>query len=468
MRDLRTHFNQIAPARARFVQRNRTYYRDLLRFLRYAVPPDARVVELGCGIGNVIGALPHREKTGIDFSDNMLEEARRRDRSGTRYLCDDIEHLEHSESYDVVLLLDTINSLWDVQRTLANIRVKLCHPRSRLIVTYYNFLWEPLLRLGEILGIKTPMPDQNWLSRRDVRALLDLAHFEVVTESERLLLPRAVPVLSWVANTILAKLPLLRRLCLVQIAIARPRPYERREYSVSVVIPVRNEAGNVDRALRTMPTFGTRQEIIFVEGHSTDDTWRVLEETVPRYRDRWPIRVLRQSGKGKGDAVRAGFQAAQHELLFILDGDLTVDPAELPKFYEAVAEGAGEFINGSRLVYPMEGQAMQILNMAANKAFGFLFTWLIGQPIKDTLCGTKVLLRSDYDRIAAGRLYFGDFDPFGDFDLLFGAAKLHLKILDVPVRYRARTYGTTNIQRWRHGWFLLRMCWFAARRIKFS
>jgi glycosyltransferase involved in cell wall biosynthesis len=208
-------------------------------------------------------------------------------------------------------------------------------------------------------------------------------------------------------------------------------------------------------------------EIVFVEGNSTDSTWQVLQDVVPRYREMFPISVLKQNGRGKGDAVRAGFRAAKNDLLMILDGDLTVDPSELPKFYEAVATGAGEFINGSRLVYPMEGQAMQLLNMAANKVFGFRFTWLIGQPIKDTLCGTKVLLRMDEEHIAAGRAYFGDFDPFGDFDLLFGAAKQNLKIIDVPVRYRERVYGETNIHRWRHGWLLLKMCLFAAFRMKF-
>lgn len=466
MDDARAHFDAVAGVRERYIRRNRAYYRDLVRFIRYLVPRDARVIELGCGIGNLIEGLPNAVKVGIDFSASMLAEAKRREASGTRYLLDDVEHLQHDESYDYVLLVDTVNVLRDVQKALADIRVKLCHDRTRLVVTYYNYLWEPVLRLGERLGIKTPGPQQNWLSRGDLRSLLELANFDVVTEGERLLLPRNIPLLSRFCNDVLAHLPVLRRLCLVQYIVARPRPYSRRELSVSVVIPARNESGNIERAIRTMPRFGRQQEIVFVEGHSHDGTWQVIQRVAAEHGNAWTIKTLQQPGQGKGDAVRAGFAAASNELLMILDADLTVDPSELPKFYDAVATGAGEFINGSRLVYPMGKQAMQLFNLIANKCFGLLFSWLLGQRIKDTLCGTKVLLKADYDRIAAGRAFFGDFDPFGDFDLLFGASKLNLKIIDVPVRYRERTYGETNIHRWKHGWLLLRMSIFAMRRIK--
>jgi glycosyltransferase involved in cell wall biosynthesis len=177
--------------------------------------------------------------------------------------------------------------------------------------------------------------------------------------------------------------------------------------------------------------------------------------------------VLKQQSKGKGGAVREAFAAASGDLLFILDADLTMPPEQLPKFYEAMRSGTAEFVNGVRLVYPMEDQAMRFLNMVANKSFSLAFSWLLGQPIKDTLCGTKAMFRADYEAIARHRAYFGDFDPFGDFDLLFGASKLNLRLVDMPIRYAARTYGETNILRWRHGWLLLRMVIFAARRLKF-
>jgi SAM-dependent methyltransferase len=466
MQKSKEYFDRLANKRARFIKRNRYYYRDLIKFLKYSVPQDASVIELGCGIGNVISALPNTNKVGVDFSDKMIEEAKKKN-PNVKYNIDDIENLNHSQSYDYVLLLDAINSLNDVQKTLTDLRMKLCHDRTRIVITYYNILWEPIMRLGEILHIKTPSLKQSWLSRGDVRALLDLARFEVVTEGERLLFPKFFPALSWLLNVFIAKLPILRRLCLVQYVIARPLPYERKEYSVSILIPARNESGNIERALKEIPKFGTSQEIIFVEGNSTDDTWEVIKEMSEKYKNEWEIQCLQQPGKGKGDAVRAGFAKAKKEVLMILDADLTVDPSELPKFYEAIAGGTGEFINGSRLVYPMDKEAMRILNMIANKCFGVLFTWILGQRLKDTLCGTKVLLKSDYDRITANRSYFGDFDPFGDFDLLFGSAKQNLKIIDVPIRYRDRTYGSTNISRFRHGLLLLRMTVFAARKMKF-
>jgi glycosyltransferase involved in cell wall biosynthesis len=177
--------------------------------------------------------------------------------------------------------------------------------------------------------------------------------------------------------------------------------------------------------------------------------------------------LLQQTGVGKGDAVRRGFAIASGDMLMILDADMTVPPEDLPRFYEVLRSAKGDFANGVRLVYPMEDQAMRYLNMVGNKFFSLAFSWLLGQPIKDTLCGTKVLWKVDYDLIVANRSYLGDFDPFGDFDLLFGAAKLNHKIVDLPIRYRERKYGTTNIQRWKHGWLLLRMVLFAARRIKF-
>jgi glycosyltransferase involved in cell wall biosynthesis len=234
-----------------------------------------------------------------------------------------------------------------------------------------------------------------------------------------------------------------------------------------VIVPCRNEAGNIAQILERTPTLGRGTELIFVDGRSTDGTVERIQEAMARYQGPHTIRLLHQGeGVGKGDAVRKGFEAATGEVLLILDADVTVDPEALPKFYDAIADGHGEFINGSRLVYPMEQQAMRVLNLVGNKFFSLVFTWLLEQRLRDTLCGTKALLRRDYVKIKAGREYFGDFDPFGDFDLLFGAAKQNLKIVEVPVRYRDRIYGETKISRFQHGLLLLRMCWIAYKRFK--
>jgi glycosyltransferase involved in cell wall biosynthesis len=231
-------------------------------------------------------------------------------------------------------------------------------------------------------------------------------------------------------------------------------------------VPARNEAGNIEQLIDRVPEMGGGTEIIFVEGHSTDDTYAAIERAIAAHPER-TCKLLKQPGKGKGDAVRAGFAVATGDILTILDADLTVPPEDLPAFFDAMHSGKADFANGVRLVYPREEKAMRMANLIGNKFFGLAFSWLIGQRIKDTLCGTKTMWKKDYDLLAANRSYFGDFDPFGDFDLLFGAARMSLKIVDVPVRYRQRTYGETNIQRWRHGILLLRMVMFAARRMKF-
>jgi SAM-dependent methyltransferase len=451
----------------RWKARNRYYYEQIERILRFHVPPGASVLEIGCGTGDLLHALAPGRGVGVDLSQKMVEIARAR-YPGLAFFAGDAEDLPVSGKFDYVILSDMLGYLEDVQRAFEELH-KVCHSRTRVIVTYYNYLWEPVLRLGERLGMKRPQPMQNWLAPGDIRNLLSLSGFQTIRKGYKLLLPVRVPLLGAFCNRVLSNLPLLRKLCLVHLVVARPAPDPVPEDSLScsVVIPARNERGNIDGAVARTPRMGRHTELIFVEGNSSDGTAEEIERVIAA-NPGLDIKLVRQgTGVGKGDAMRKGFAAATGDVLVILDGDLTVPPEDLPKFFRALAAGGGEFINGSRLVYPMEEQAMRFLNTLGNKFFGVAFTWLLDQPFKDTLCGTKALYRNDYDRIAAGRSYFGEFDPFGDFDLIFGAAKLDLKIVEVPIRYRERKYGTTQISRFRHGWLLLRMCVFALRRIKF-
>jgi glycosyltransferase involved in cell wall biosynthesis len=335
------------------------------------------------------------------------------------------------------------------------------------VINFFNNLWRPILRVAEWIGAKAPTPPQSWLSTADMENLLYLAGWEVIKTENKILWPLRTPLLASFLNRWCAPLPVLRHLCLTVFHVARLKPPTPvKHYTCTVVVPARNEAGNIEAAVQRIPEMGLHTEILFVEGHSRDNTWDEIHRVQSAYPQR-RIRILKQESRGKGGAVREAFAVASGDVLFILDADLTMPPEELPKFYEVVRSGKADFANGVRLVYPMEEEAMRFINMMGNKFFSLAFGWLLGQPIKDTLCGTKVLFRSDYEAIARNRSYFGDFDPFGDFDLLFGAAKLNLKIADLPIRYQARTYGATNIDRWRHGWLLLRMVCFAARRIKF-
>jgi len=465
--ELKLFFDGKAAARDRWTKRGSYYHRDLSRFMKFLVPAGASVLDVGCSTGDLLASLVAKRKAGLDLSPETIKIARAKYPAINFYEMD-AEYISLNEKFDYILLSDVVGFFEDVQNAFTGLRA-ISHNRTKLVITYYSHLWEPLLRLAEILHLKMKQPVQNWLSKNDIENLLTLSGFEVVKKGERILIPKYIPLLSSLFNKFLAKLPLIRKLCLVNYVIARPRPSTVETVvrpSVTVVIPARNENGNIEEAVKRVPSMGAHTEIIFVEGHSTDDTLGEMDRVKSLYPDK-DIKVMVQDGKGKGDAVRKGFGAATGDILMILDADLTVRPEELPKFYEAIVSGTGEFINGSRLVYQLEEDSMRILNIFGNKFFSLMFSWLLDQRLKDTLCGTKVVWRTDYTLIADGRSFFGDFDPFGDYDLLFGAAKINLKIIDLPIRYQARTYGTTNISRFRHGWLLLQMCFFAMRKIKF-
>jgi SAM-dependent methyltransferase len=464
---LRQHFDSIAPLREKFKTRARYYYWNLEKLFRFIIPKGKRVMEVGCGTGELLAATEPSEGVGVDISPEMLSIASKKFPS-LKFVEADAHELQVDGKFDYVIMSDLVGNLDDVQLCFQQLH-KVTHPRSRVIVTHYNKLWYPVVALAEWLGIKSSAGIQNWLSISDLDGIMDLAGFETVTSGRRFLCPYNIPLVGWFCNRILANLPLFNRLCLVQYVVARPIPARTQQaanYTVSVIVPTLNEAGNMEGAVTRTPAMGSHLEMIFIDGHSTDGTVEKIHELMKRFPER-DIKFAFQDGKGKADAVFKGFDMATGDILMILDSDLTVPPEDLPKFCDALASGAGEFINGCRLIYPMEDEAMRTLNYFANHTFGLIFTWLLGQRIKDTLCGTKVLLRQDYLQIKAGRTFFGDFDPFGDFDLLFGAAKLNLKIVDLPVRYRNRTYGDIKIARFRHGLLLLKMCMFAARKIKF-
>ena len=463
------HFEQLAPTYDSYKKRYSYYWNDITNYYNYFIHEEDSVLEVGCGTGDTISKLKGKKKAGLDFSPAMIEVAKKQHPSIDFYLMDAAD-ISLTEKFDVIVLSSVIGCVDNVLDVFNSLKA-VCHEHTRIIISYYNYLWEPFLKFGELIGIKKSIPQQNWLSYRDIQNLLYLAGFDAYKMNRRQLIPINIPIISWLSNRYIAKLPIINHLTLTQFSFARPYFNNNQnvdtKYSSTIVIPARNEAGNIENAILRMPKFGKHQEIIFVEGNSTDNTWEVIQEIAEKYKDTHDIKICQQPGKGKGDAVRKGYSIATGDILMILDADLTVPPEDLPKFYDAIASGKGEFINGSRLVYPMEDNAMRPLNTLGNKFFSAVFTWMLEQPIKDSLCGTKVMFREDYYKLVANRTFFGEFDPFGDFDLLFGAYKLNLKIIDMPIRYRDRVYGETNISRFKHGLLLLRMCWFAAGKVKF-
>lgn len=467
-RDLRQQADASAGERRTWLERTRFFHDEDLRYLKFLIPEGARVLELGCGTGNLLAALKPSFGVGIDFSEGMIAQARQAYPDLT-FMVGDIEDAAFVRSlpgpFDVIVVIDTLGALDDCQATLENL-LPLCKRETRLVIGHFSHLWYPALKCAETLGLKMRQPPQNVLSPADVRSLTALSDFDVVKSEKRMLLPARLLGLGRLVNRFLAPLPFIGHLCLRHYTVCRSlRRLPTDVTSATIVVPARNERGNIEAAVRRIPRFTNDIEIIFAEGHSQDGTWQEIERVIAAY-PQYDIKAMHQPGKGKADAVFAAFEAARGDVLIILDADLTMPPEQLPKFWDALRTGKGEFINGSRLVYPMDQQAMRFLNLVANKSFSLLFTWLLSQRFTDTLCGTKAMFRSDYARIKAGRGYFGDFDPFGDFDLIFGAAKLGLKAVEIPIRYASRTYGETQISRFQHGFMLLRMVLFAFMRIK--
>ncbi|MEL6605274.1 MAG: glycosyltransferase [Cyanobacteria bacterium J06614_10] len=498
------HFNHAAPSIDRWRAINRYYYQDLAELHQFLIPAGSRVLAIGCGMGDLLSAIRPSVGVGVDISPVMVNLAQH-NYPYLRFYCADAETLtpedigylsdgpvegpiDEPQTFDYIICSNAASYFSNIQTAFNRLK-PFCTAQTRLIITFHNYLWEPVLKLGEAIGQRRPQPPQNWLSMDDVNNLLRITGYTPLKRGRRMLMPRRIPGLSYAINRYLAPLPGIKHLCLTNFVVARPNAADVAETrwsapsrieqkteqqteqlpqpSCSVIIPARNEAGNIESAIARLPPLGAHTEIIFVEGHSTDDTWQTIQKAKRYYRGPYSIQAFQQTGKGKADAVRLGFAAATGDVLMILDADLTVPPEDLPHFFDAIASGRGEFINGSRLLYPRSKQAMPWLNTLANKTFALLFSFLLEQPLKDTLCGTKVLWRKDYERIAAGRSYFGDFDPFGDFDLLFGAAKLNLHLVEVPIRYQPRSYGSSNIAHVREGLVLLKMCAYASRKLKF-
>ena len=463
-----SHYDKLAGTRDNWIEKNSYFYSDDRNYMRFLVRPGQRILEIGSGTGDLLAALAPAYGVGIDISIEMTRQAEKKypDLTFLQGDGEDAAFLRRIDGpFDIIILSDAIGFMDDCQTTLKSLH-RLCTPQTRLIISYYSWLWEPLLKLAEKLSLKMPAKETNWLSSEDVTNFLSLAEFETVKVDWRQLLPKRLLGLEYPVNKFIGTLPVIRRACLRNYLVARPlKSVKMRSPSTTVLIPCRNESGNIENAVKRMPRFCKDIEIIFVEGNSSDDTVGEIKRVIKKY-PRHDIKFFVQDGKGKGDAVRKGFANARGDILMILDADLTVPPGDLPKFYDAIASGKGEFINGSRLVYPMESEAMRFLNFLANRTFSYLFTWLLNQRYTDTLCGTKVLTRENYLKIQQGRDYFGDFDPFGDFDLIFGAAKLNLKIVEVPIRYAAREYGESQISRFRHGVLLLQMVLFAYRKLK--
>lgn len=350
-----------------------------------------------------------------------------------------------------------LNYLMDIQQQLKELHLKLSR-HSRVFLIVYNPFMDILYNLATRLQFRVaPKPDV-YITEKNLRTFARLANYDVVRVRPSVFIPFYIPLLSNFVNKVLPVIPLIRRLSFLWVVVLRPIIPEENYPSLSIIIPACNEAGNIQYAIQRIPEFfGPSIEIIFVEGNSTDNTWQCIQNEIQKPHKQFEISAFKQPGKGKNDAVRVGFDNAKGDLVTILDADLTMPPEMLPRFYEAYCKGHGDFINGSRLVYPMENEAMRPLNRIGNLFFCKILSWVLGISISDSLCGTKLYSLNDYKRFVSWRERFGDFDPFGDFEMLFASSELALGVIDLPVCYHARTYGETNISRFYNGLELIKM-----------
>lgn len=476
--ELKKKYDILAQERDYWKRKNSYYYEELTGLIKSIVEPDRRVLEAGCGTGEIIAALNPSYGVGIDISPKMLDIARKKF-PHIKFIEMDVEELKINEVFDYVIMSDLMGDLEDIYKALKNIR-NIMDENSRLIITYYNFLWEPLIKLAEFLKLKMPQGIQNWLSRNDIKNLLYITGFDCIYSGTKFLIPKKIPVISYIFNKFFSELPFFRHFALIHYVVARKIEIRKlRDYSVSVIVPCRNERENIMETVERLPVLGSDFEVIFVDGYSTDGTVEKIIEAQDRFKEK-NVKLIHQIPRdagdttppdkmlkaGKKDAVYKGFDAAKGEILIVLDSDLTIAPEDIEKVYEIMSSGIAEFVNGVRFVYPLK-QSMRFLNMLGNKFFSIMFSWILGIEVKDTLCGLKAVFRKDYERIKNMRHIFRDFDPYSDFELLFGACKLKLKIVDLPLRYYPRKYGAIKIMRFKHGVMLLRALYYGFKILKF-
>jgi SAM-dependent methyltransferase len=447
----------VAAQRDAWIESNRYFYDRLKRLLRFVVEPGKRVLQVRCQTGHLLDAVNPSYGVGVELGEAMVDCARKQFPQ-LHFVQSDPEELELGETFDYVLF-DHIFDTVDILKALEKIRHH-CNTNTRIVVINYNHLWQPVLELASKVGMRSRFVEPNWVSEHDLRVFLGLAGLQPIRTYRLFLFPKRLPLFSALMNDFLGRLPGLNRLGLMQITVARPapEPIAERDVSVSVVVPCRNEAGNVREAVERMPEMGQQMEILFCDDKSTDGTADVVKRMQSLYPER-EIRLIGGPGISKAQNVWTGFRAARGDVLMILDADLSVMPEELPVFLRALLSGRGDFINGSRLVYPMQRHAMKFANMLGNKFFSLVFSFLLNQRIKDTLCGTKVLWRRDWERLEPHLGQWGIQDLWGDYELLFGASRLSLRIVDVPVHYQERVHGLTKMNRvFANGLRMLRIC----------
>ena len=456
---IKEYFEHVAPDWEHWQKRNSFYHATISNLIAGMIPPSSRVLELGCGLGDLLASLNPSSGIGLNVAQGLTDRASQK-HPRLEFHTSDVDSAGLPRSFEpqyIVMtnMLDYVHDIWDVMGSLK----PAVHEHTLLIITTNNPLWAPLLRLASNLKLRFPESPRNFITNRDICSVLHLQGFDIVEEGLTLPVPKRIPVLGDLINAIVPEVPVLRFVSSLQYIAARPR-IPRPPLSCSVVIPCHNEADNIQECLRRVPNIGTRTEIVVVDDGSTDDTCQRVKEVMAA--DSRVRLIVLEKNQGKASAVRAGFEAAEGDVLMILDADMAVTPEELPKFLTPLQDGTADLVNGTRLIYPMHGKAMKVANFLGNKGFCFLASKVIRQRVSDTLCGTKAFLKRDFVRMPISGT-----EHWGDFDLLFGAARLKLRILEIPVHYTERRAGKSKMRAMIEGWSFLWSCLTGWRSLRF-
>jgi ubiquinone/menaquinone biosynthesis C-methylase UbiE len=457
---VRAHFDALADRYLDLKKLNAFYNDYLIRWTKALVPPRRRVLDIGCGRGDVLAAVRPTVGLGLDLSPTMVRRAAAdhgHGTSGLQFIEQAVEEFQGDGTFDAALLTNTLEYAYDIGAILDRARAAL-RDNGRLLITTANPVWSPIFKAASKVGMRIPECDRLWVTNEDLDNLLKLHGFEVVDKRMDLVLPKPVPGLGDALNWAVSRTPVMRYLGSTQLIAARKLPEKARAYSVSAIVPCYNEAGNVERCVREMVKLGSRTELIIVDDGSKDGTAALVN---PALRSDIDVKVVSYSPNvGKGNAVQRGFERATGDILMILDADLTTHPEELGPLYEAMSTGRAEFVNCTRFVYPMDGQAMKFANYVGNKVFTIAVSLVMDRRVSDTLCGTKAMFRTDYEHFTMGR------DPWGDYDFLFGAAQLRLAVCELPVHYRDRLAGVSKMNSMKHAKNLVRMCLHGFRQVQ--
>ena len=471
-KEIKNFFDLISYKRDRWIAKSRYFHFEDLLMLKEIIPENSNVLEVGCGNGQLIGRL-NVKGVGIDLSEKLIKKAKDSFPHLKFYVGDinDSDKLIRNEKkFDYIIIADTIGYFQDVQETLELLHSH-CSEETRIIISYFSPLWQPILSLATFLKLKMPDLKPPLFGLSDLKNFLEISNFQTIKVEKKIISPYYFLGLGRFLNRFVANFPLINDLCLRQYLISRSLKVVKKSNfnSASIIVPCKNEFGNIKNCLERIPKFCENIEVIFVEGNSIDNSWEEIKKVIKDKnlnKNRFKVKCFKQDGTGKKNAVFKGFDNAENEILMILDCDLTVPPEELKKFWVKIQSGEAEFVNGTRLIYPLNDNAMRFLNYLANKSFSYLFSWILGQRYTDTLCGTKIISKKNYHRAKNFTKDLDKLDPFGDFFLIFSSLRLNLKMLEIPIRYEARSYGETQISRFRDGYKLIKMFFITFLKFK--